>query len=85
MRKYPRHTVLDRVLKRRSKYMTPQQLAEHMQTHDRTNSWWLRDARGIECSRVCDECEATVRLRYKPEIFDINTYDDAVEEPIDDY
>ena len=29
----------------------------------------LVDAAGIFCSFVCDSCEATVRARYRPEIF----------------
>jgi hypothetical protein len=68
-----------------SKPMTPEQHREHAQTHTKKNSWWLHDARGIACARVCDEpgCEEAVRARYKPEVFEPEHYDDAVEEPIE--
>lgn len=38
-------------------------------------SWWLTDARGIECCRVCDECEAKARAKYRPEIFTDSNYE----------
>jgi hypothetical protein len=69
----------------RRKAMTPEQHREHAQTHTKQNSWWLNDARGIPCSRVCDEpgCLEAVKARYKPEVFGEGRYEDAVEEPID--
>jgi hypothetical protein len=67
------------------KAMTPEQHREHAQTHTKQNSWWLNDARGIPCSRVCDTpgCIEAVKARYKPEVFGEGRYEDAVEEPID--
>jgi hypothetical protein len=42
----------------------------------------LIDARGIYCCRVCEDCEAEKKARYRPEIFtDSNYYAD---EPIDE-
>lgn len=69
--------------------MTPEQLRTHKATHTKANSWWLRDAKGIEVSRVCDECEDAVKAQYNPAIFGEGpvAYEDVVEEPIepDDY
>ena len=42
----------------------------------------LRDARGIFCAYVCDDCEDDKKSRYRPEIFYDGCYD--VDEPIDD-
>jgi hypothetical protein len=33
----------------------------------------LRDAAGISCGLVCDDCEAAKRAKYRPEIFDSGT------------
>src|SRR5579885_1422087 len=65
-----------------SKPMTPEQHREHAQTHTKQNSWWLHDAKGIPCARICDTpgCEEAVRTRYKIEVFEPGRYDDAVEE-----
>jgi len=38
-------------------------------------SWWLRDARGIECCRICPDCENEKKKRYRPEIFEDPGYD----------
>ena len=35
----------------------------------------LYDACGIYCCRVCDDCEAEKRARYRPEIFDDINYE----------
>lgn len=45
----------------------------------------LRDARGISCGYVCEDCEATKRAGYRPEIFTDPNYDaDEPIEPEDD-
>ena len=38
-------------------------------------SWWLKDARGIPCARVCGDCEEEVKKKYRPEIFTDSLYD----------
>jgi hypothetical protein len=49
----------------------------------RLASHWLKDARGIECARICDTCEARQRARYRPEIFtDPDYWTDEPIEPI---
>jgi hypothetical protein len=35
----------------------------------------LFDARGIYVSRVCEDCEETVKARYRPGIFEDSGYD----------
>ena len=30
------------------------------------SSWWLRDARGIECCRICDDCADEKIAEYRP-------------------
>jgi hypothetical protein len=51
--------------------------------HDKTNSWWLFDSKGIEVCRVCEECyDATIK-QYNPSIFD--GYDNIDETIEDDY
>jgi hypothetical protein len=37
--------------------------------HTREDSYWLYDAQGILIARVCASCKATVKARYRPEIF----------------
>lgn len=44
-------------------------------------SWWLKDARGIECARVCGKCEAFKMAGYRPEIFTNASY--WADEPIE--
>lgn len=34
----------------------------------RSESWWERDAQGIELCRVCDVCRDEKLSRYRPEI-----------------
>lgn len=41
----------------------------------------LRDARGIFCAFVCDDCEARKRAGYRPEIFTNAAY--HADEPIE--
>jgi hypothetical protein len=71
--------------------MTQEQWRTHAHTHDKSNSWWLKDAKGIECARVCHEpgCVEAVKARYHPEVFGEGRarYEDVVEETIepDDY
>lgn len=66
--------------------MTPEEYREHYATHTKANSYWMRDARGIECCRVCDVpgCIETAESRYDSRIFRGSSYDDAVEEQIED-
>jgi len=45
------------------------------------DSWWLKDARGIECCRVCEACEDAKRKKYRPEIFEDASY--ATSEPVE--
>jgi hypothetical protein len=48
----------------------------------RSESWWARDAQGIELCRVCPECEEAKLSRYRPEI--LSGYSQAdVDEPIE--
>lgn len=45
-------------------------------------SWWAKDARGIELCRVCNSCEAEKLSVYRPEI--LCGYDQSdVDEPIE--
>lgn len=46
------------------------------------DSWWLVDARGIPCTRVCEACEDEKRNRYRPEIFEDSNY--TCDEYVDD-
>lgn len=60
-------------------------LAYHKQHHNKCNSWWLLDAKGIPLSRVCDECIAAVKDQYPPEVLGISgTYTDIVDEQIEE-
>jgi hypothetical protein len=47
------------------------------------DSWWVRDAQGIELCRVCEDCEKEKLARYRPEILSGYTQED-VNEPIED-
>lgn len=37
------------------------------------SSWWLEDAAGIACCRVCTACESEKRKKYNPRIFQSGT------------
>jgi hypothetical protein len=63
--------------------VTLENLNIHKRTHDRQNSWWLRDIKGIEISRVCEDCESVVKSQYNPWVFGEGEYD--AEEPIEPY
>jgi hypothetical protein len=64
--------------------MNGDSLYRHQQRHTPNNSWWLKDAKGIELSRVCDECLADVRSQYAPEVLGAyGRYEDVVDEPIE--
>lgn len=66
--------------------MTDQELREHRQTHDKSNSWWMCDTKGIELCRVCDDCEQAAIDLYPPEVTGVSgCYEDVVEETIEDY
>jgi uncharacterized protein YchJ len=43
----------------------------------------LYDGRGIYISRICTQCEAKVRSRYRPEILDHYYTEADVDEPIE--
>lgn len=45
-------------------------------------SYWLRDGRGIELCRACENCEEEKLSRYRPEIVGYYTQED-VDEPIE--
>lgn len=45
-------------------------------------TYWAYDARGIPTNRVCLDCEAEDRKKWRPEIFTNPNY--ATDEPIDD-
>ena len=65
--------------------MNRDQLPAHKQTHNKQNSWWLNDAKGIALSRVCDECIEAVKSCYRPEVLgEHGNYEDVVEEQIED-
>lgn len=36
--------------------------------HDKHNSWWEYDARGIPLCRVCSRCKAEKLKRYRPDV-----------------
>lgn len=64
--------------------MTKEDLREHKQTHDKSNSFWLFDARGIELCRVCEECEQQVSLSYSDKVMGrAGKYTDQVDEQIE--
>ena len=48
----------------------------------RADRYPLRDARGIFCGYVCHACEASVRAKYRPDIFTDAEY--WHDEPIDE-
>lgn len=65
--------------------MNKAQLREHIETHDKTNSWWMNDAMGIPLCRVCDKCQADREAEYPPEVLGLSgSYTDVVEERIDE-
>jgi len=45
-------------------------------------SYWLNDARGIPCGKVCAACVKKVKAKFRPEIFtDANySHDEPIEE-----
>lgn len=53
----------------------------HQDTHTKDNTWWLNDARGIPCARVCIKCLDYVSARYRPEVMTDPNYE--ADEPID--
>ncbi len=64
--------------------MDPQSLHIHKQRHTKQNSWWLKDAKGIELSRVCDDCIEDVKRQYAPEVLgERGRYENVVEEQIE--
>lgn len=64
--------------------ITMNELRIHKQSHDKQNSWWAHDARGIPLTRVCGECKHLLIEQYRPEVLGIaGRYEDAVEECIE--
>lgn len=62
-----------------------QWLRVHKATHNRMNSWWLNDAKGIPLSRVCGECIDDVKDQYAPEVLGLcGRYEDVVDEQIEE-
>jgi hypothetical protein len=56
----------------------------HRSYHTKQNSWWAKDAMGIELCRICHDCEHLLVKRYSPEVLGISgEYTDVVEERID--
>lgn len=39
------------------------------------DSWWLSDARGIPCARVCEDCVEAKKAKYRPEVFQDPSYE----------
>ena len=51
--------------------------------HNRVDSWWEHDGRGIPLARVCEKCYDQVMSRYDPKILEWYTQadvDDQIEE-----
>jgi hypothetical protein len=44
-------------------------------------SWWAKDARGIELARVCDKCKREKLKKYRPDVLSDPHYwaDEAIE------
>jgi ribosomal protein L13 len=64
--------------------MSDPQLRAHKATHNKSNSWWLKDARGIPLTRICSECAEQVINSYPPEVMGRRgNYEDVVEERIE--
>jgi len=68
--------------------VTRDELRTHRQMHDRGNSWWMNDARGIPLCRVCDACLEAARRTYRPEVLGATKgagrYEEVVEERIEE-
>lgn len=43
--------------------------------HDKTNSWWAHDARGIPLRRVCEKCVHKLKNEYRPEVLTNPNYE----------
>ncbi len=64
--------------------MNDKELRAHKATHDKSNSWWMNDGRGIPLSRVCDKCIREVKKGYSPEVLgESGRYEDVVEDTIE--
>lgn len=62
-----------------------EQLSAHKQTHNKQNSWWMNDAKGIPLSRVCNECIVAIKSCYRSEVLgERGSYEDVVDEQIED-
>ncbi len=64
--------------------VTREDLDAHRRTHTKMNSWWMKDAKGIELCRVCDDCEDAAKSCYAPEVLgERGRYEDVVDEQIE--
>jgi hypothetical protein len=45
-------------------------------------SRWVKDARGIELARVCEDCEKETLAKYRPDVLTDSNY--WADEPIED-
>lgn len=50
--------------------------------HTKHESYWVKDARGIELAKVCDKCKKEVLARFRPDVLDNPNYwsDEDIEE-----
>ena len=64
--------------------VTRENLDVHKRTHTKENSWWMKDAKGIELCRVCDDCADAAKSFYAPEVLgERGRYEDVVDEQIE--
>jgi hypothetical protein len=49
--------------------------------HDKTNSYWAHDARGIPLRRVCGKCEHLLKKEYRADVLTDSNY--RADEPIE--
>jgi len=64
--------------------ITRENLHEHRGTHDKSNSWWMGDAKGIPLCRVCEDCIEVAESMYRPEVLGVSgRYEDVIEENIE--
>ncbi len=67
--------------------MTRKEFRAHQKTHNKSNSRWMHDVKGIPLCRVCGVCTNAAIASYKPAVIGIQGsegyYEFAVEEPIE--
>lgn len=65
--------------------ITTDNLREHKREHNKQNSWWFHDAKGIPLTRVCGKCVHLIDKQYRPEVLGTSgSYEDVVEETIEE-